>query len=343
MQANELKERIKKGNIGGVYLFAGEEDYLKRYYLGELRKRIVADETLAAFNHFSLEGASIDFAAISDAVRTPGMMSDEKLIEWHLADFDGMKEKDLAALETLCAEIKEYPENTVVFVATPEGFDAGTDRRPSKLAKRLAASLDIVLFPLSTDAQLAAWISRHFSAEGVGITPSLPSSMIVRVGHNMSILASEIEKLVLYAKANALSAVSEKEMDFVCVKTVESDAFSLSNALLDGKREDAYRYLGDMKRRRVDPIVILSQISRLYGDMLAVAYLSEEGKTPKEVAAELKMHEYKAGLYVKAAKKNGTSAIEYCLSLCADLDAALKNGNASYVGLERLIAECVRA
>ncbi len=342
MQANELRERIKKGNIGGVYLFAGEEDYLKRYYLGEIRKSIVADETLAAFNHFTFEGADVDFAAVSDAVRAPGMMSDAKLIEWHLADFDGMKEKALASFETLCAEIKEYPENTVIFVATPEGFDAGTDRRPSKLARRLASSLEIVLFPLSADAQLSSWIARHFSAEGIGITPSLPNAMIVRVGHNMSILANEIEKLVLYAKANGLPSVSEREMDFVCVKTVESDAFSLSNAILDGKREDAYRYLGDMKRRRVDPITILSQISRLYGDMLAVAYLSEEGKTPKEVASELKMHEYKAGLYVKAAKKNGIEAIEYCLSLCAELDTVLKSGTASYVGLERLIAECVR-
>ncbi len=339
MQLQELKERIKKGKAGGVYLFAGEEDYLKRYYLGELRRTVVADETLAAFNHFTFEGASIDFGAISDAVCTPGMMSDEKLIEWHLADFDGMKEKDLASLETLCEECKSYPECTVVFVATPEGLDAGTDRRPSKLAKRLSAHLSLVLFPLSTDAQLSSWIARHFAAESISITPSLPQSMIERVGHNMSILASEIEKLVFYAKANALSSVGEKEMEFVCVKTVESDAFSLSNALLDGRTEDAYRYLGDMKRRRVEPITVLSQVSRLYGDMLAVAYLSEEGMTPKEVAAELKMHEYKAGLYVKAAKKNGIEAIEYRLKLCAELDTAMKNGVSSYLGLERLIAE----
>jgi len=30
MQVSELKERIKKGNVLGVYIFAGEEDYLKR-------------------------------------------------------------------------------------------------------------------------------------------------------------------------------------------------------------------------------------------------------------------------------------------------------------------------
>ncbi len=339
MLANELRDRIKKGNVGGVYLFAGEEDYLKRYYLGELRRAVIADETLAAFNHFTFEGANVDFAAISDAVRTPGMMSDEKLIEWHLADFEGMREKDLSSLETLCEECKSYPECTVVFVSTAEGLDAGTERRPSKLAKRLAEHLSIVSFPLSTDAQLSSWIARHFAAENIGISSSLPFSMIERVGHNMSILAGEIEKLVFYAKANSLSSVGEAEMEFVCVKTVESDAFSLSNALLDGKTEDAYRYLGDMKRRRIEPITVLSQISRLYGDMLAVAYLTEEGMTPKEVATELRMHEYKAGLYVKAAKKNGIDAIEYRLKLCAELDASMKNGASSYVGLERLIAE----
>ena len=339
MQLSELKERIKKGSVFGVYLFAGEEDYLKRHYLGEIRRLLITDESLAPFTHFVFEGASLDLSKLSDAVSTPSFFGDGKLVEWHHAELDKMSEKDISALIAFAEQVKAAADTTVVFFTTPEGFDIGTERRPSKLAKRLDGELSVIDFRRSTEGQLSSWIVRHLSAEGLSASPSLSRFMIERIGHSMDLLSSEIDKLICYAKANGLTAVSEREVDFVCIKTVESDAFSLSNALLDGKTEDAYRYLGDMKRRKLDPIVILSQLARLYGDMLAVALLLEEGMTQKQIAAHLKMHEYKAGLYVRAAKKSGIAALENKLTLCAELDASMKNGTPSYNGLERLVAE----
>ena len=339
MQVNELKERIKKGSVLGVYLFAGEEDYLKRYYLGELRRILISDEATAPFSHFVFEGAAPDLEKMSDAVSTPSFFGGDKLIEWHNADFEKLGEKDIAALAEFAETVRQSADSTVVFFVTPDALDLGTERRPSKLAGRLSKILEVVDFRRSGDSALASWIRRHFSAEEISIPTSLPAAMIERVGHSMDILASEIDKLICYAKANGMTAVSEKEMDFVCIKTVESDAFSLSNAMLDGRTEDAYLYLGDMKKRKLDPIVVLSQISRLYGDMLTVAALAEEGMTQKQIAAQLKMHEYKTGLYLSAAKKCGVSALEKKLALCAEIDASLKNGNPSYNGLERLIAE----
>ena len=339
MQINELKERIRGGDVCGVYIFAGEEDYLKRHYLSEMRRLIVTDDSMAAFVHFVFEGAVVDFGKIADAVSTPSFFGEKKLVEWHLADFEKMGEKELKALAQLKSEVASAADSTVVFFVTPEGLDVGTEKRPSRLAKRLEETAELLTFFKSGDAQLSSWIVRHFSAEGLNASQGVAHAMIERIGHSMDVLASEIDKLCAYAKANGLSVISEREVDYVCIKTVESDAFSLSNAMLDGKTEDAYRYLGDMKQRRLDPIVILSQLSRLYGDMLSVALLDEEGLTLKQIATQLKMHEYKTGLYLKAAKKNGISALEKRLLLCAELDAAMKNGTPSYNGLERLVAE----
>ena len=140
------------------------------------------------------------------------------------------------------------------------------------------------------------------------------------------------------AKANGISPVGERELAYVCIRTVESDAFSLTNALLDGKMEDAYRYLGDMKQRRVDPISVLGQVSKLYADLLSVALLADEGMGEKEIAKSLGMHEYRAGLYFRSAKRMGVSGVEERLALCTRIDAALKSGSSSYRGLEQLIA-----
>lgn len=338
MQIKELRDRLKTQNTDGVFLFCGDEDYLKRYYLHALRKQLVPDAAAAAFSHFVYEGDSMDMALVRDAVLTP-CMTESKLCEWHMLDIDAMKDKELEDLEDLCQTVRECPGNTLLLLSAPDGFDPGTERRPGKLVKRLSSFLNIVNFERSTNAQLISWIGRHFSAEGVAISQDLPEALLLKVGHSMGELASEIDKLICYAKANDLSTVTEKELSLVAISTVESDAFSLSNAMLDGRTQDAFRYLGDLKRRRVEPILILGQLSRLYGDMLTVALLGKSNLTPAEISRKLGMHEYKVGLYIKSAKRVGIPTLRRTLSLCRDMDNALKNGNASYGGLERLVAQ----
>ena len=107
MTQNELKEKINAEKLDGIFLFCGEEDYLKRHYLGELRRRLVPDEGLAPFVHFAFDGADIDTESLLDVVRTPAMFGGGKLIEWHNADFESMKEGALKAFESFCEEIAE--------------------------------------------------------------------------------------------------------------------------------------------------------------------------------------------------------------------------------------------
>lgn len=339
MLIKELRDRLKTGNTDGVYLFCGEEDYLKRHYLSLLRQSIVPDETAAAFSHFVYEGATVDFALLEDALLTPCMMAERKLCEWHMADFDAMKEKELTALEGLCQTATDSPGNTLVFIATPEGFDPGTERKPTKLYQKLCGMMQVVVFEKSTDAQLESWIGRHFSAEGISFSSTLPEAMLLRIGHSMDILASEMQKMIFYAKAHHLTTLCEKELALVTVSTVESDAFSLSNAILDGRTEDAFRYLGDMKRRKVEPVLILGQLSRLYGDMLTVALLARDHLSAADISHKTGIHAYKVGLYLKSGRRVGIPALRRALVFCSETDSAMKNGAASYLGLEKLIVQ----
>jgi DNA polymerase III delta subunit len=81
MDIASFKTSLKNNSLSGIYIFAGEEDYLVRYYLKELREKIAGDEAFAVFNNPVFDGDEIDFAAIIEAVKSPPMMSDLKLIE----------------------------------------------------------------------------------------------------------------------------------------------------------------------------------------------------------------------------------------------------------------------
>ena len=61
------------------------------------------------------------------------------------------------------------------------------------------------------------------------------------------------------------------------------------------------------------------------------------GKTEKEVAAALKMHEYKVGLCLRAVEKNGEGRLSRALSACSEADLALKAGTSGYGPIEKLI------
>ena len=150
MNVAEFNTKIKALPIGGCFIFAGEEDYLKRYYLGQLRKRIISEEFLAPFNHSVFDGREVDFAAVRDAVISPPMMSEAKLIEWKYPSFEKMKESDLSAFEEVLTLLEKHDYATLAFIVEEGEIDLGTPKRESKFTKRFGKRVNILDFPKST-------------------------------------------------------------------------------------------------------------------------------------------------------------------------------------------------
>ena len=344
MTAAELKTELKHGRFARLFIFAGEEDYLKRHYIGELRRAIIEDDTLAVFNHTVLEGESIDFSALRDALEAPPMMADYKLIEWHLCDIDRMKEAELAELATLAERCREIGWACIVLRADKAHFDLGTlPKRPSKRYKEISAFADVVDFPRSTEPQLIAWIERHFAHDGIAVSPDVCRAIIARAGHSMDTLANEIEKLICTQKAKGRNVLSACDLEGVLSATSEEDAFALTNALLARDAEKAYAQLLDLRRRRVDPLIVLGSVSRLYGELVSICRLRDEGLSPAEIGKMLKIHEYPLSLRLRALQGKEADEPARALAACRALDASKKSngGMDVYVGLDRLIAEFV--
>ena len=340
MDIAEFKAKLKTGNLDGWYVFCGEEDYLKKYYMKGLRSAIVADEAFALFNYVSFDGADIDFGAVAEAIKSPPMMSDYKLIEWKFAPLDSLKESEKGALEDLFSLKEEYPYAIFSIMASQDGFDAGTAKRPSKTATRLSSAFYILNFPKSTDSQLLSWLKKHFDAEGVGVDAVTLNTLLFRSGRSMDVLNCEVLKLCAYAKANGLDKITPTEVEAVASPTVECDAFALSNAILEKNVERAFIALTDLKQRRVDPQVIISMLERTYSELSSVAFLLDEGKGASVIESTLKFHPFKAKLYINAAKKAGSKRLAATLAELCRIDASSKSGGFSgYGAIEMFITQ----
>lgn len=329
MTVNDLKAKIKASDIGGAYIFAGDEDYLKKYYLAELVRLACPDEGFALFNRASFDGDEVQLATVEEAIKSPPMFGEYKLIEWKYPDLEHMSESEKKALESLSETVSEYPYAVLVLLTSNDGFDPGSIKRPSRLAARLSKFFNLINFEKSTDSQLIVWLKRHFDAEGISTDAKTLSALIFRSGHAMQTLKCEVEKLSAYAKQNSLTSIGEKEIMLVAAPTLECDAFALSSAITERNREMAFVALKDLELRRMDSASALAMLSRAFGELVTVSMLLDEGCGAADIEATLGWNAYKIKICINAARRWGTARLSEAMARLRELDAASKSGGVS--------------
>ncbi len=338
MTETELRAQIKNGVTGG-YLFYGDEDYLKRFYAQKMREAALADcpEGLSAFNSITLTLEDGDFSALASAIDTPPVMAPMKYIEITPPNAGAWKEKERSAVTEILARLTDAPDTVLVMVTPRDTLDPGTAKRPSALFKALTKVLTPVEFPLQSGEKLRRWIVRHFEEEGILIDEETSRRMTVRCAPDMTTLAREIDKLICYAKANGKAAVTVGDVESVTSPGLREDAFALANAMLAGDRTAALAALDVYKKRKEEPYAILASLSRVVSDLLTVCALAEDGADKAEVASLLKMHEYKASLYIRSAKDFGRPRLAAALRRCLAADQLSKTMSLGYIPLERFV------
>lgn len=347
MELNDFKNRLKSGDVGGCYIFAGEEDYLKKYYLQSLRAAVIGEDCFDPFAHSVYDGPELDFAALEESVKSPPMMSDRKLIEWRYPNFDKMKEGELEALESLLSLLAANSSVTLAFLVSDGDLELGTPKREGKFPKRFGKSINILRFDRSSDAQLLAWLKKHFDANGVASGRTELEALIFRSGHSMTALHSEVGKLCAFAisraqRENTSAHITVADVELVASSIPESEAFALSNAILGRDKKAAYLALEEMKQRRIDPIVILAMMAKTYNDIATVSMMLREGLDHSDLAAATGMNAYRLKLCLAAAKSFDRGRGVRILSELSRVDVSSKFGGISgYTAVDIFVAKCL--
>ncbi len=338
---SEYKAKSRAGR-GGVYVFFGDEDYLIAHYRDKCRAPFIED-ALEAFNYIKIPYFSAEDAElIVSSAMSPPMMSavGYKLIEVAVENMDQLDADAKEALWEALSDAAEYEDNLVILPLMSGSFDYGTlPKRPSASYKRLlsANGVSAVYFPESTPAQLRRWIERHFEREGLIFDYDAADRMLYISGKKMTVLAEEIKKVIAYTKSHGAQKVTNADVDAVCCAVDKYDAFELSNAILDGRREDALSALRAERQRRVDPVLLLGSIMYVISNILSAKILLDRGASPSEISRKLVMHEYRAKLYINSASRRDLRSIEAAVTACAEADEKLKSTRLGYIALERLV------
>ena len=339
MTSAELKDDIKFG-LGGIYLFFGEEEYMKQHYLAEIRKTVLGDDEDALFNHKKISCAELDLEKITDAMTTASLSffaESKTLCELHEISFGALKESEWKALLEIFAGASE-DVITVIYTVPGEIEEGFLPKNPSKEIKRLSEYVKPVHFPREGEMKLAKWTSKHFASEKLSYESGVCEQMVAQCGRDMFVLANEIEKICAYVKYNGGTQITLEDVKKVCCRNLEINAFDFSNALLNQETDRALEIIADMKLKKEKPLYILSSVLKVITDLYTVKTLVDCGYNDTEISKQLKLHEYKVSLYRKSSQKRSAARLKKLIRFCTETDMKLKMSSLDdYTELDKLV------
>ena len=103
----QLKQDISAGTLGRLYIFHGEEAYLRDFYLGQMKKKLLP-AGMEEFNLHTFQPKECDPKRLEQAVDCLPMMSERTMILVHDYDLFKASAGDKEAFTALFADLPDY-------------------------------------------------------------------------------------------------------------------------------------------------------------------------------------------------------------------------------------------
>lgn len=312
----KLIRDLKDGTFAPLYIFSGEETYLKEYYLQELKKKAV-DPAFAEFNLIEYEGKGLTPEQLTEAIDSYPAMAAHKLVV--VTDFDLYKPPAGFAdlLPTLLSDLPDY----VTLVFYYDVLDGKPDKR-LKLYKMLEKIACFATFEHMEERELVAWIERRARAINRTISAENAAYLIFLCGNSMTNLAGELEKAAAHSTTGE---IQKYNIDSVCSRVLEAVVFDLTDAITAGKYDHAVALVGDLLAQKNNEVMIFTTITR-HMQRLYAAKLCESARGGEKELMELlgSKSPYYARQIQSAARRVPLAFLRNAASICAETDAALK-------------------
>ncbi len=312
----KLKNDLKTGDLANLYVFYGEEGYLKRHYLNQIKE--LCGGPFETFNTVVLDGEQVTVQALTDAVDSIPMGSEKKLVV--VRDYKLMQPTgDLKEfLPELLASLPEY----ICLIFYFDTLEFKPDKRLN-LWKTIETHGQVVEFAQSTAASLIPWVKRHFYEHGKLIETPECEYLLFLCGASMENLLSEISKI---AAGTSGERIDKGDIDALGSRVLEATVFELTDSILEKQYSKGLLILRDLFDMKQEPVAILAaitkQMQRLYGAKLAAS----KGKGESEIAQILGFKSaYPARRLIQSARRCSLSFLRWTQQVCLDTDLALKS------------------
>lgn len=327
----QLKAHLKSGEFLPVYIFYGDEDYLKKSYADLLCEKAV-DKDFFDFNFQSFDGKNLDFRDVFDTAVMMPLMSQRRCVLVRDAKLEGLSDDTLVLIKDYCENPSE--STVLVFLQSSRDFSAVKAKKVIDIIKKHGG---VCVLNKRQGNDLIKPLISSASKQGCELSAQAANYLVSVVGDDFNTLINEVNKLCHYASGGE---ITKQHIDDVAVKCDEAKIYDLTKFLLAKNFDKAYEVLSVLIRQKTEPEYILGTIISTYVDMYRAKVSLSCGKGAEELSEAYSYGKtaFRLRNGARDASKLELDTLRKCLEALSEADMKLKSGrdNASIV-LEQLM------
>ncbi|HKZ22164.1 MAG TPA: DNA polymerase III subunit delta [candidate division Zixibacteria bacterium] len=226
---SDFRKQIEKGGIASLYLFLGEEDFVKKEALDLLTQKLIPSG-LECFNLNNSDAEETEIPDLINLASTVPVGSERRLVI-----VKNVEKLKAAPKEQLSNFFPKIPTTTcMVLLATDLS-------EKDKLYTAVSNSGVIVQFADFKGVSLSKWIAEQFAAKKKKIDSEALKFLEETGGNNLNLLSKEIEKIVTYAGER--ENIKKEDIEKVAVASEKWKVYQLADQIV---QKDTQKALGTL-------------------------------------------------------------------------------------------------
>jgi DNA polymerase-3 subunit delta len=252
-----------------------------------------------------VDAAEENFEKIQESLQSLPFLASKKLVVLRGASAN---KQFLESAEGLLGEL---PETTDVVVVEPK-----LDKRTAYY-KFLRKETDFREFKNLDDRALSQWLVQKAKAEGGELATRDAQYLVERVGANQQILASELEKLLLYD-----AKITRSTIDLLTDTAPQSTVFQLLEAAFAGNNKHALELYGEQRALKVEAQQIVAMLA---WQLHVLATIKAAGdRSVDQIAKEARLNPFVVRKSQGIARRLTLAELKKLISDLLEIDIATK-------------------
>jgi len=314
VKPQDLKSRIKSGELPPVLCLCGEEGYFR-----DLSLRQIIDHAVPAdardFNLTVFHGKEVSARQILEEVQTLPVFVPRRVVV--------VKETQLlgAADSELLLDYLQSPAPETILVLVADKVD-----KRKKFFQQLSKAGGLVEFKPLYDNQIPGFVRDLLQEKGLRITESGMALFCRRAGGNLQEIAAELEKLAAFLGERDL--IDRDDVAEVVCDVRADSVFELTDALGQRRLPEALWLLHRLLDEGEAPLGLLAMIVRHYRQLWKIRELLDRGTGVRELPAAVGVNPYFINGLITQAGHFSSARFRGLFSRFLETDLALKSSGA---------------
>ncbi|MCG9967025.1 DNA polymerase III subunit delta [Pelotomaculum terephthalicicum JT] len=330
----ELLNSLERGVVAPVYLFYGEETYLREQAVARFKDYFVQGGE-SALNYDLVDGEAVNPVDIAARAETLPFFSDKRLVVVRNPLFfkarragepvaeTGEETKVPEKEQTLLNYLENPLTSTCLVFTTGEPVDKR--KKIFRLIKKNGRAID---FNFLKKAELGRWLAQKAGAAGKKFETGAGDAFLESVGPSLQNLVMELDKLINYTAGREVITLTDVRR--VSTPGVDDNIFAIVDAIGGKRCGEALAGIKELLAAKEPPLRLLAMITRQFRLLLQVSDLTGRGCPAREIYGRLKIQPFVYKKIATQCRNFEQNLLIGVFESLSELESAVKTGRQEF-------------